>query len=93
MDVANGFNTIDRQAIVRRAIAKVPAAAPWLQWCYAQEVPLFCQGKTLCLSRAGVHQGDALGPLGFALGLDEALDACAAEMRALHWCTWYWMMR
>ena len=89
VDVANAFNTIDRRAMVRQAITKVPAAAPWLQWCYAQEVPLYCQGKLLCLSRTGVHQGDALGPLGFALGLDEALDACATEIRALQWCTWY----
>ena len=49
--------------------------------------PLCCQGRLLCDSHIGVHQGDACGPLGFALGLDTGLDQC--EPRELAWESWY----
>jgi hypothetical protein len=39
------------------------------------------------MSAVGVHQGDPCGPLGFALGLDTALDQCLP--RALAWESWY----
>ena len=76
VDVSNAFNTVSREAMLERATQKVPTTAPWLHWCYSVDAPLFCQGKLLCHSRAGVHQGDAMGPLGFALGLDRALNRC-----------------
>jgi len=30
-----------------------------------------------------------MGPLGFALGLDGALDKCAADEASVEWATWY----
>jgi len=30
-----------------------------------------------------------MGALGFALGLDSALDKCAADETSLEWATWY----
>ena len=71
------------------ALAKTPAAYPWLAWCYAEAAPLLCQGAHLCDSKWGVHQGDAMGPLGFALGLEQALDTCRAQQDALPWVSWY----
>ena len=56
---------------------------------YARHVPLFCQGKLLCWSAKGVHQGDACGPLGFALGIQVALDQCEEEGKDLTWNVWY----
>ena len=43
----------------------------------------------MATSSCGVHQGDALGPIGFALGLEQALDECKAEEDALPWACWY----
>jgi len=40
-------------------------------------------------SKAGVHESDAMGPLGFALGLEGALDQCADAEQALVWARWY----
>ena len=40
-------------------------------------------------SQLGMHQGDSSGPLGFALGPEEALDCCEEEARALDWGVWY----
>jgi hypothetical protein len=48
---------------------------------------LFCQGKMLLTSQTGTHQGDACGPLGFVLGLEEALEAAGAS--SLDWECWY----
>ena len=87
VDVRNAFNSISRDALLRGCMAKVPSAYNWLRFCYGGPSPLFCQGRRFCESHVGVHQGDACGPLGFALGLDTALDRCQA--RALHWESWY----
>jgi hypothetical protein len=87
VDVKNAFNSISRDAVLRGCMAKVPSAYNWLRFCYGGPSPLFCQGRLFCMSQVGVHQGDACGPLGFALGLDAALDQCQA--RALHWESWY----
>ncbi len=89
VDVINAFNTIRREAVLAGAKAKVPGAYNWLAYCYTQHVPLFCQGEALLQSEMGVHQGDSCGPLGFALGLDLALDACAQEAQQLTWGVWY----
>ena len=36
-----------------------------------------------------MHQGDAMGPCGFALGLEVALDKCLELQRSLTWQSWY----
>ena len=89
VDVKNAFNTVDRSAVLQGARNDVPGAYNWLAFCYADRVPLFCQGSLLCWSQAGVHQGDTCGPLGFALGLNTALDACRDEANPLLWEVWY----
>ena len=33
--------------------------------------------------------GDALGPIGFALGLEAALDACSDSEQGVPWGVWY----
>lgn len=87
VDMRNAFNSISRNAVLKGCLAKVPSAYNWLRFCYGGSSPLFCQGRFLCASHVGVHQGDACGPLGFALGLDFGLDQCAA--RELAWDSWY----
>jgi Reverse transcriptase (RNA-dependent DNA polymerase) len=87
VDMRNAFNSISRDAVLRGCMAKVPTAYNWLRFCYGGASPLYCQGRFLCASHVGVHQGDACGPLGFALGLDVGLDQCVA--RELAWESWY----
>jgi hypothetical protein len=87
VDMRNAFNSISRDAVLRGCLAKVPSAYNWLRFCYGGASPLYCQGRLLCDSHIGVHQGDACGPLGFALGLDTGLDQC--EPRELAWESWY----
>ena len=89
VDLRNAFNCIDRTAVLRAALSKVPSIYNWLKWTYAVSSPLFCQGKQLASSKTGVHQGDTMASVAFALGLDVALDACLTEENELPWSTWF----
>ena len=59
VDMRNAFNSISRDAVLKGCLAKVPTAYNWLRFCYGGASPLFCQGRFLCTSHVGVHQGDA----------------------------------
>ena len=72
VDLRNAFNSVNRQAMLEVARAKVPSAYNWLAWCYAAPCPLYCQGKLLTYSSQGVNQGDAMGPLGFPWGWNKS---------------------
>ena len=89
IDVRNAFNTLDRNAMLRSTLHKAPSLYNWMAWCYGTVSPLYCQGVKMPPSTTGVHQGDAMGPIGFALGLDAALDELHAEEATLPWCVWY----
>jgi hypothetical protein len=87
-DFTNAFNCVGRDAVLRGAMDHAPASYNWLKWCYTGASPLYCQGGELCKSKAGVHQGDAMGPLGFVLGLKTVLDRCTSRT-GLDWEVWY----
>ena len=90
LDMSNAFNTVSRAAMLRQCLKKSPMTYSWLAWCYEQPCPLYCQGQQVAISTGGVHQGDAMGPLGFALGLEEALDAVPDdEEQGVAWNVWY----
>ena len=85
--MSNAFNTIHREAILRGCAKHLPVAYNWLRSCYQGHSPLFCQGNAILMSQTGTHQGDTCGPLGFVLGLEEALSAAGAAN--LDWESWY----
>ena len=87
VDISNAFNTINRDAILRGCAKHVPVAYNWLSSCYQGHSPLFSQGQLILASQTGTHQGDTCGPLGFVLGLEEALEA--AGRHTLEWESWY----
>ena len=89
VDVSNAFNTLDRRAMLEGCLKKTPKAYNWLAWCYSTPCDLFCDGQVIAQSTLGVHQGDAMGPLAFSLGLDVALDQCAHLEAGLPWSAWY----
>ena len=89
VDLRNAFNSVDRHTMLEVARTKVPSTYNWLAWCYSHPCPLYCQGKLIAHSSQGVHQGDAMGPLGFSLGLERILDQCALPQSCLEWTAWY----
>lgn len=78
VDFSNAFNTVDRAALLREVRLRLPALAPWAEWCYCNHSRLLFQGNSIS-SEAGVQQGDPLGPLLFALALQPALQAAQAS--------------
>ena len=89
VDMRNAFNCIDRVAVLEGCKNKAPSMYNWMAWCYRKRSPLFCQGDLIAWSEKGMHQGDAMGPCGFALGLEVALDKCVELQRSLTWQCWY----
>ena len=87
--VSNAFNTVHRPAILLQCHMKTPSAYNWLAWSYRAPVSLYCQGTEISKSKTGVHQGDAMDRLGFALVLEAALSSPACESAAtkLQWLT------
>jgi len=79
IDFANAFNTIDRNAILSEVNSKCPLLENWFGMCYGKPSKLLVRGRHPIMSERGVQQGDPLGPLFFALGLQPALSKAAAE--------------
>lgn len=78
LDFANAFNTIDRASVLARLGDSFPGLARWAHWCYGSPSHLRFGAHQLS-SSSGVQQGDPLGPLLFAVGL----QPLAAELRAM----------
>lgn len=68
IDFQNAFNTIDRSAFLAACRDHCPQVAAWAHWCYEEPSELLFNDVVID-SSAGVQQGDALGPLLFALAL------------------------
>ena len=75
--------------MLQQCLAKTPLLYNWMSWCYEAPCALYCQGQLAATSSCGVHQGDAMGPVGFALGLEHALDACRPLEGDITWLSWY----
>ena len=84
----NAFNFVFRAAVLRQVQLRAPEMYPWAKWSLGGRNLLVCQDETMHGVR-GVQQGSPLGPLFFALALQEVL----AELRPLFddasWKIWY----
>ena len=87
VDWSNAFNTIDRTALLNACIRRMPSAYNYLRFAYAGQVPLYL-GDRMLPSRRGTHQGCPLGPLGFALGLQDIAEK-VQKTCGLEWSVWY----
>ena len=87
VDFKNAFNTVDRTTLLRAAAQRAPSSFNYLCYAYGSPAPLFV-GDTIILSQAGTHQGCPLGPLGFALGLQDVAERIAKDAGLL-WSAWY----
>ena len=73
LDLINAFNTVDREAALQEIAKTFPEALAWVSSCYGQP-SLLLFGQFSILSETGLHQGDPLAPLIFALVLQPIVE-------------------
>ena len=66
LDFSNAFNTISREAVLRETRSLFPELAAWTESTYGRHSHLFF-GKATISSSTGLHQGDPLAPLLYAI--------------------------
>ena len=74
VDVRNGFNSIDRQAMLDAAHDRIPKLVSWTNYCYAAHSKLFLSNGHPISSQQGVQQGDPLGLLMYSLAWQSVVD-------------------
>jgi hypothetical protein len=83
VDVANAFNSVDRNAVLAAVKQRVPCLLPYVQWAYGAATDLHVvgapEGTLPVKSSTGVRQGDPMGPFLFALALQPALEHTAED--------------
>jgi hypothetical protein len=99
VDIVNAFNTVDRKAIINSLQSRAPHLVPWAQKSLGQPTLLLC-GEHSITSEQGVQQGDPLGPLFFAMGIQQAIEKVSVGLALAHqanpatgsplvWNRWY----
>jgi hypothetical protein len=78
IDFRNAFNEVSRDHFVKAVDHMFPAMSNWTQWCYGDATILLYDHQHVIESRAGVQQGDPLGPLYFCCGINGLVNEIAA---------------
>ena len=92
IDYKNAFNTASRTEVLKEIRATVPELSVYAEFCYgsATHPPrLYHDANPPIESKAGVQQGDPLGPLGFALGLQPLIEEISRRVPGLTFQAWY----
>ncbi|CAK9061121.1 unnamed protein product [Durusdinium trenchii] len=76
LDFSNAFNTVSRAAVLSAVSEHFPSLSRWATWCYQRPTRLQF-ADWVVESKAGVQQGDPLGPLFFPA----AIQPLAQDLR------------
>src|SRR3954469_20927251 len=79
IDFRNAFNEVKRSHFVKAASEMFPAMSSWTEWCYGEASMLLYDHEHIIESRAGVQQGDPLGPLYFCCGIMAMVNDIQSE--------------
>ena len=87
IDIANAFNSINREPIMNFTKQYLPEMVGWVEWMLTAPANLYCRGQKLYCT-TGVQQGDPLGPLLFSAGIHEVVSSCNVNFPEV-WGCWY----
>jgi hypothetical protein len=87
VDMANAFNSVSRQAVMDECFTHFPELLEWVKYLYGQHPRLYHPMGEM-LSQTGVQQGDPLGPLLFALVLNDTIRSLDPDL-CLKFHAWY----
>ena len=88
IDFENAFNFVSRVIFIEEVGRLFPEFLPWAQACYACQ-PVLIHPLGSILSKAGVQQGDPLGPLFFSLVLQIIINKIKRAVPDLLLNLWY----
>jgi hypothetical protein len=88
VDFVNAFNLVDRETVFEEVRQHFSELAAWVELSYGSQAHLLFANATF-LSCIGLHQGDSLAPLLFALCLLPLVLKIAAEIPNLQANTWF----
>ena len=91
VDFRNAFNAVSRRAILEECAAIFPEFLPWVRFCYSGEAVLSHPLGSLS-SKAGVQQGDPLGPLLFSLVLHRIVKMISSRAKCANLLLNLWYM-
>ena len=87
IDMKNAFNSLRRDSILIYLGSHLPSLLPWANWSLCNPSELYWEQHTLS-STTGIQQGDPLGPLLFACGIQPILESLRDNFpEATSW--WY----
>ena len=88
VDFSMAFQSIDRSILFNTVRENLPGLAAFVEWAYGAATPLYFH-ENVILSTKGVHQGDPLGPLLFALVLQPLILRINENVPDLLLNTWF----
>jgi len=74
VDIRNALNSLLWEVILLAVQANLPEIFAFVSWLYGAHSPLFLKAGVYLTSESGIQQGDPLGPLLFALGIQGLVD-------------------
>ena len=88
VDYKNAFNTIRRLQFIEAVAKDIPELLAYVDWIYGDHAKIYV-GNDIIDCTAGVQQGDPLGPLLFAMGLQPIVEQIQRECPNLLMNAWY----
>ena len=81
VDLRNAFNSVHRSAVLSEIHDKCPQIYPMMRQCYGSPNQIF-YGTNQIMSRTGLHQGDPLASLAFAVAIHPVVKSVNSRFNA-----------